>query len=106
MREELSARQGAPDPLTRGQFSDGQRLFTVRASSADAPDSFQVHAGGDQADIVVVVSGLASWNLRATWGDGWRSASAEWKAWVKDQAFMVFYNGRPPATGSVRVCSG
>jgi hypothetical protein len=106
MREELSARQGAPDPLTRGQFSDGQRYFTVRASSADAPDSFQVHAGGDQADIVVVVSGLASWNLRATWGDGWRSASSEWKAWVKDQAFMVFYNGRPPATGNVRVCNG
>ena len=106
MREELSARQGTPDPLTRGQFSDGQRLFTVRASSPEVPDSFQVHAGGDQADIVVVVSGLATWNLRATWGDGWRSANAEWKAWFKDQAFMVFYNGRPPTTGNVRACNG
>jgi hypothetical protein len=55
---------------------------------------------------VVIVSGLASWNLRATWGDGWRSAGAEWKSWCKDQAFMVFYNGRPPASGSVRVCNG
>lgn len=106
MREELSARQGAQDPLTWGRFSDRQRQFTVRASSADAPDSFQVYSGGDPADIVVIVSGLASWNLRATWGDGWRSAGAEWKSWCKDQAFMVFYNGRPPAPENLRVRNG
>lgn len=106
MRQEATARQSAPDPLLRGQFSDGQRYFTVRASSTEVPDSFQVHVGGDQADVVVVVSGLASWSLRATWGDGWRSAGAEWKSWFQDQAFMVFYNGRPPAAGKVRVCNG
>lgn len=106
MRQEATARHSGPDPLHRGRFSDGQRHFTVRASSAEAPDSFQVHAGGNRSDIVVVVSGLATWNLRATWGDGWRSASDEWKSWFKDQAFMVFYNGNPPATGKVRVCNG
>jgi hypothetical protein len=106
MRREAAPLHSEPDPLIRGRFSDGQRYFTVRASSTEAPDSFQVHAGGDLADIVVVVSGLASWNLRATWGDAWRSASEEWKSWCNDQAFMVFYNGRPPAAGKVRVCNG
>lgn len=106
MRQESTAPHAVPDPLERGRFSDGQRHFTVRASSVDAPDSFQVYANGNAADVVVVVSGLASWRLRATWGDGWRAASAEWKAWCKDQAFMVFYNGRPPATGNARVCNG
>lgn len=106
MPQEPSTRRVTIDPLYRGRFSDGQRHFTVRASSAEAPDSFQVYAGAEPADIVVVVSGLVSWNLRATWGDGWRSASDEWKAWLKDQAFMVFYNGRPPEAGKVRVCNG
>ena len=106
MRREANARQGPVDPLYRGRFSDGQRYFTVRASSTEVPDSFQVYAGTDHADIVVVVSGLVSWNLRATWGDGWRSAGDEWKGWLKDQAFMVFYNGRPPAPGKERVCNG
>ncbi|MFC3491156.1 hypothetical protein [Glycomyces rhizosphaerae] len=105
MRQEPSAQSATPDPLNRGQFSDGKRNYTVRASSADVPDSFQVHAGDNQMDIVVVVSGLVSWNLRATWGDGWRSASAEWKSWFKDQAFIVFYNGRPPVAGNARVAN-
>jgi len=106
MRQEPTARHAVPDPLVRGRFGDDQRYFTVRASSADAPDSFQVYAGENRADVVVVVSGLVSWNLRATWGDGWRSGSAQWKAWFKDQAFMVFYNGKPPAADNVRFCNG
>ncbi len=104
MREPSTAPDAVPDPLVRGRFSDGQRQFTVRASRA--PDSFQVFSGANRADVVVIVSGLASWNLRATWGDGWRSSSEEWKSWFKDQAFMVFYDGRPPTLGKVRVCNG
>lgn len=83
----------APNALERGRFSDGKRVFTVRASSADAPDSFQVYTEGNPADIVMVVSGIISRNLRATWGDEWRHATAEWRGWAKEQSFRVFYNG-------------
>jgi hypothetical protein len=102
----------APDPLERGQFSDGHTEFTVRASSADAPDSFQVSANGNHADLVLIVSGLISGQLHATWGRGWRIFNPEWKAWVEDAAFKVFYTGhhiadRPgPGTGSVHFCNG
>lgn len=106
MRHETTRRHAAPDPLERGGFSDGRRYFKVRASSAEAPDSFQVYSGANRADIVVVVSGLASGSLRATWGDGWRTASEEWKTWVKEQGFKVFYNGGSGEARPVRVCNG
>lgn len=97
----------APNALERGRFSDGRRVFMVRASSADAPDSFQVYTEGNQADIVMVVSGIISRNLRATWGDEWRNATAEWRAWAKEQAFLVFYNGTEgSASGRTRFCDG
>jgi hypothetical protein len=102
----------APDPLERGQLSDGHTEFTVRASSADAPDSFQVSANGNRADLVLIVSGLISGHLHATWGKGWRAFNPEWKVWVEDAAFKVFYTGhyiadRPGSgTGSVRFCNG
>lgn len=83
----------ASNALERGRFSDGKRVFTVRASSADAPDSFQVYTEGNPADIVMVVSGIISRNLRATWGDEWRNATAEWRGWAKEQSFQVFYSG-------------
>ncbi|KPC70464.1 hypothetical protein ADL26_16875, partial [Thermoactinomyces vulgaris] len=63
-------------------------------------------ANGNPADIALIVSGLASWNLRATWGDGWRSWDGEWKARFKEHAFMVFYNGQTPPPANVRVCNG
>ncbi|MQM25039.1 hypothetical protein [Glycomyces albidus] len=106
MRQGENASRSAPDPLERGRFSDGRRRFAVRASSENAPDSFQVYADGNPADIVVVIAGLTSWDLHATWGEGWRSASAEWKEWCQDQAFLAFYNGRPPVPGRTRVCNG
>jgi hypothetical protein len=92
------------DSLVRGGFTDNHTDFTVRASSATAPDSFQVIANGNWADIVLIVSGLNSGQLHATWGDGWRVFNPEWKLWVEDAAFKVFYNadlaaGQPDHAG-------
>jgi len=85
--------QTPADPLKRGRFSDGHTEFTVHASSITTPDSFQVNANGNRADIVLIVSGLNSGHLHATWGKGWRSFAPDWKMWVEDAAFKVFYNG-------------
>ncbi|WP_100446291.1 hypothetical protein [Glycomyces xiaoerkulensis] len=78
--------------LERGSFTDGVRSYTVRVSGDDAPDSFQVHTGPAR-DIVLVVSGLNSGELHATWGPSWRGASDAWREWVEAKAFMTFYNG-------------
>lgn len=102
-------RQPSDTSLDRGHFSDGPRFFTVRASGPVAPDSFQVFANGHQADVVLVVSGLNTGRLHATWGDDWRTASAAWKNWARDQAFLAFYSGQDigcPAPGQVRYCNG
>ena len=79
------------DPLLRGRFNDGSNEFCVRASSVDAPDSFQVFVPGERTDIVMIVSGINSGHLHATWGEVWRSYSPEWKVWLEDTAFKVFY---------------
>ncbi|MCC3764072.1 hypothetical protein K3N28_13455 [Glycomyces sp. TRM65418] len=99
------------EALERGRFSDGRRSFTVRASSAQAPDSFQVFVTGNAADIVLIVSGLTSGNLHATWGEEWRAASEAEREWFQAWAFHVFYNGsvserRRPQPGTVRHCDG
>lgn len=96
------------DSLERGAFHDDFRTFKVRASSVDAPDSFQVYSGPGE-DIVLIVSGLNSGDLKATWGPFWRGAKPQWKAWVEDSAFRVFYSGRrtvDSAPTSVRYCNG
>ncbi|MCC3763182.1 hypothetical protein K3N28_08875 [Glycomyces sp. TRM65418] len=107
--------QHQPDPrdsLVRGDFSDGHTDFTVRASSSHAPDSFQVSANRNPADLVLIVSGLNSGNLHATWGDEWRAFAPDWKVWVEDAAFEVFYNGdladtrRDGGPGPVKFCNG
>jgi hypothetical protein len=97
------------DPLERGQFNDGKRVFTVCASSADAPDSFQVYAKGNRADVILIVSGLTTGNLHATWSDEWRGLSDDWREWVRANAFQVFYNGGstgPARSRGVRFCDG
>lgn len=101
-RANRSARPG----LDRGDFSDGVRHFTVRTSGPDAPDSFQVYADGNPSEVVLVISGLNSGELRATWGPQWRTASESWRDWFEASSFMVFYNGQGPAAGSVRLCNG
>jgi len=96
------------DTLDRGSFHDDYRSYKVRASSADAPDSFQVVTGANE-DIVLIVSGLNSGNLKATWGPFWRSFKPNWKIWVEDSAFRVFYSGRtalPSAPPMVKFCDG
>jgi hypothetical protein len=87
-------RVGNSDPgaLMRGSFHDDLRQYQVRVSSADAPDSFQVITG-EHGDIVLVVSGLNSGDLKATWGPFWRSHKPNWKVWVEESAFRVFYSG-------------
>lgn len=113
MTDKHQSRQSASMPIKRGQFTDGHTTFAVRASSSFAPDSFQVSAGNNSADIVLIVSGLNSGNLHATWGQGWRAFSPDWKVWVEESAFKVFYNGRninrpgpDDAPGKVRFCNG
>ncbi|THV32107.1 hypothetical protein [Glycomyces paridis] len=100
----------AADPLERGRFNDGLTDFTVRASSANAPDSFQVAVTGNPADLVLIVSGLGSGDLHATWGETWRAFAPDWKVWVEDAAFKVFYNGHRidnrPGPINPRHCDG
>lgn len=99
------------DPLVRGGFTDGVHEFWVHALGAESQDAFQVCANGNRADIVLIVSGLRSGPVHATWGEGWRSRSAEWRAWAKDCAAHVFDNGsllkeRQAGMGKVRFCDG
>ncbi|SDE30241.1 hypothetical protein [Glycomyces harbinensis] len=98
------------DPLVRGTFADHHSSFTVRASSASAPDSFQVSIAGNPADLVLIVSGLNTGHLHATWGREWRAYAPDWKMWFEDSAFKVFYNGHAldnrPRPGSARQCDG
>lgn len=93
--------QSVSDPLARGQFSDGRRVFVVRASSADAPDSFQVHAEGNPSDVCLVVSGLNTGNLHATWSEEWRSSTPEWREWARNNAFKAFHTVK---TAQIRFC--
>ncbi|THV41209.1 hypothetical protein [Glycomyces buryatensis] len=86
-----------PGPLERGSFRDEFRIYRVRASSADKPDSFQVYTG-EREDIVLIVSGLNSGELKATWGPLWRSFKPHWKTWFEESAFRAFH-GAGPATG-------
>ncbi|WP_030158735.1 hypothetical protein [Glycomyces sp. NRRL B-16210] len=94
------------DPLVRGDFTDGAHRFTVCASAPTKPNSFQVYANGNRADLVLIVSGLATDNLFSTWGDEWRNRSAAWRHWAREASFNVFYNGEPENPRSVRVCNG
>nr|BFF22441.1 hypothetical protein GCM10025732_04060 [Glycomyces mayteni] len=90
--------------LVRGSFRDDYRSYTVRASSADAPDSFQVIAGARE-DVVLVISGLNSGDLKASWGQYWARLKPQDKIWLEEQAFRVFYRGRH-IVGGARFCDG
>lgn len=92
--------------LERGNFTDGYQTFHVRCSSENAPDSFQVYADGNPEAVVLVLSGLNSGELKATWGRDWRTASEAWREWAEAQAFMLFYNGQSTPRATVRVCNG
>lgn len=106
MNETGRLKSPKPDSLERGRFSDGARTFSVRASSEHAPDSFQVYADDSRCDLVLVVTGLISQELKATWGPEWSTASEGWREWFEAKAFMVFHNGDRAATGRERACDG
>ncbi|PRY57925.1 hypothetical protein [Glycomyces artemisiae] len=89
-----------------GGFRDDYRSYTVIASSADAPDSFQVVTGAAGDDVVLVVSGLNSGDLKATWGRFWRTLKPQAKVWVEEQAFRAFYRPRLAAADDSRFCDG
>ncbi|SDD74682.1 hypothetical protein [Glycomyces harbinensis] len=109
MNSQQRARQPDFGSLDRGTFRDEYRSYTVRASSVDAPDSFQVITGAQGDDVVLVVSGLNSGALKATWGRFWRGLKPQTKIWIEEQAFRAFYSGHhifDPAPGTVRFCDG
>lgn len=93
MTDTVRTKPSPGDPLERGRFTDGHTDFTVRASSATAPDSFQVFANRNPADITLIVSGINTGHLHATWGQVWRAFAPDWKVWIEDAAFRVFYTG-------------
>jgi hypothetical protein len=106
-------RKANPDPLARGGFTDGANEFWVYASSEVAPDSFQVCANGNRADIVLIASGLNTGAMHSTWGAEWRARPLDWRGWAKNCAFHVFENGSllresraGTAQGKVRFCNG
>lgn len=97
--------------VRRGSFSDGAgSTFHVFASSADAPGALFVHYESNRADAVLIVTGLSSGNLHASWGPRWRAAARPWQRWCQGAALHVFYNGGEAApataTGRARVCDG
>jgi len=97
------------DPLERGRFSDGRRTFVVCASSITAPDSFQVYTKGNRADLILIVSGLTTHDLHATWSAEWRALPEEWREWARVNAFRVFHSVRttePARSRGVRFCDG
>jgi hypothetical protein len=113
MTDSVRTKPSPRDPLERGRFTDGHTDFTVRASSASAPDSFQVFANRNPADITLIVSGINTGHLHATWGREWRAYSPDWKVWIEDAAFKVFYTGHFidsrgafGDSGKVRFCDG
>jgi hypothetical protein len=104
----MGQRESEEVDLVRGAFSDDYRTYRVRASSTDAPDSFQVLTG-EADDIVLIVSGLNSGDLKATWGPFWRSFKPTWKIWIEESAFRVFECGRSQldsTPASIRFCRG
>lgn len=93
MVEQQQSNAGEGKGLERGEFRDSLRTYRVRVSSNEAPDSFQVYTG-QREDIVLIVSGLNSGDLKATWGPGWRGAEEDWKVWVEECAFSLVIVGR------------
>ncbi|MFG3340054.1 hypothetical protein [Glycomyces sp. NPDC048151] len=71
-----------------------------------------MYTRGSESDPILIVSGLNSGNLHATWNEEWRSASPEWREWARNNAFKAFHsvqtsNSPQPATpGKIRFCRG
>ena len=72
MSTAASRQQVAPAETERGMFSDGIDRFSGCASPAlSVPGSFRVYLGRRGGDLVLVVSGISSEDLKASWGEKW-----------------------------------
>ncbi|THV26415.1 hypothetical protein [Glycomyces paridis] len=111
MSTAAEARRNPPPEVERGRFTDGVDWFSVCAAPAEcAPESFRVYQQQSGGDLVLIVSGINSENLRASWGEAWRSQSPEWHEWMQVKGFTVFYTGKAELPdryiGRARVCEG
>lgn len=99
--------------VRRGDFDFYGEAFEVFASSADAPESMRVYpTGGAHDALVLVVSGLNSGDLKASWGKPWSERSEEWRDSFEERAYRAYLRPESnsgtaaPAIGRVRVCNG
>lgn len=102
----------AEKEVRRGSFVKDGLWFDVFASSAVAPEAMYVFQSGDRSTIALVVSGLNSGDLKASWGAGWDAYSPEWREDFEEQAYRAYVtrDTRPrptPRTNqALRVCNG
>lgn len=98
--------------VRRGSFVKDGSLFEVCASSANAPEAMRVYPEGDRSRIALVVSGLNSGDLKASWGAGWADYPQEWREDFEDSAYRTYVSRETAPilttkeTGTVRVCNG
>jgi hypothetical protein len=89
----------ADKEVRRGSFDMDGSLFDVCASSAFAPEAMRVYPAGDRSVIALVVSGLNSGELKASWGSGWGAYPEEWRDDFEERAYRAYVS-------RVRVCNG
>lgn len=98
--------------VQRGSFTKDGRTFDVYASSAHAPDTMRVYPADAHGSIVLIVSGLNSRNMKASWGLPWRDFAEAWRDDFEERAYRAYVSRsdapRPTAraTAMVRVCEG
>lgn len=98
--------------VQRGSFAKDGRTFDVYASSAHAPDTMRVYPADAHGSIVLIVSGLNSRSMKASWGLPWRGFAEEWRDDFEERAYRAYVSRanvqRPTvrATATVRVCEG
>lgn len=98
--------------VRRGSFDFNGAEFEVFASSADAPESMRVYPVGRHDSLVLVVSGLNSGDLKASWGMPWSEHPQEWRDSFEERSYRTYINRGADtgptvrATAKVRVCNG
>jgi hypothetical protein len=98
--------------VQRGSFIKDERMFNIYASSAHAPDTMRVYPADAYGSIVLIMSGLNSRNMKASWGLPWRGFAEEWRDDFEERAYRAYVSRavapRPTAraTATVRVCEG
>ncbi|PRY62486.1 MULTISPECIES: hypothetical protein [Glycomyces] len=85
--------------VQRGSFDKDGTRFDVCASSAMAPEAMRVYQAGDRSVIALVVSGLNSGELKASWGSGWGAYPEEWRDDFEERAYRAYVS-------RVRFCNG